>query len=158
MAQQTRSPKQIGDFGEGLVTYTLIRKGFEVAYVDHVGADMIAEKAGRRFAISVKTRLFRHKSKESHMVVAESSNIKKLLNFSEQFGMEPIFAQVICIADAQVIHLFMFRVNDISKSLPKVKNGFSIRFGGKNISKLIQDSSIDYSFWKEEKIGTFDFG
>ena len=25
----------------------VIRKGFEVAYVDHVGADLIAEKAGR---------------------------------------------------------------------------------------------------------------
>jgi hypothetical protein len=84
---QTRSPKQLGDFGEGLVTYTLIRKEFEVAYVDRVGADLIAEKAGRRIAVSVKTRLFRPKSKESRMVVVDLSNIKKLKYFSEQFGM-----------------------------------------------------------------------
>ncbi len=35
MIKQTRAPKQLGDFGEGLVTYALIRKGFEVACVDH---------------------------------------------------------------------------------------------------------------------------
>ena len=46
IATQTRAPKLIGDFGEGLVTYALIRKGFEVAVVDHVGADLIAEKGG----------------------------------------------------------------------------------------------------------------
>ena len=55
MRQQTRSPKLIGDFGEGLVTYALIRGGYEVAQVDHVGADLIAEKEGRRIAVSVKT-------------------------------------------------------------------------------------------------------
>lgn len=42
--QPSRASKQLGDFGEGLVTYTLIRKGFEVACVDHVGADLIAER------------------------------------------------------------------------------------------------------------------
>jgi hypothetical protein len=36
--QHSRAAKQLGNFGEGLVTYNLIRKGFEVAYVDHVGA------------------------------------------------------------------------------------------------------------------------
>ena len=44
MSKRTRAPKQLGDFGESLVTYTLIKKGYEVAYVDHVGADLIAEK------------------------------------------------------------------------------------------------------------------
>jgi len=48
---QTRTPKHIGNFGESFTTYTLIRKDFEVAQVDHVGADLIAEKAGQRFAI-----------------------------------------------------------------------------------------------------------
>lgn len=41
---QSRAPKLIGDFGEGLVTYALIRGGYEVAHVDHEGADLIAVK------------------------------------------------------------------------------------------------------------------
>jgi Holliday junction resolvase len=150
---QSRSPKQLGDFGEGLVTYALIRKGFEVAYVDHVGADLIAEKDGSRIALSVKTRLFRPKSKESHMVAVESSNIEKLKYFSNQFNMEPVFAQVICLADNGVIHLFMFREKDMEKVLPKIKNGFSIRFSYKNINKLKDNSFIDYSCWENERIG-----
>ena len=41
MSPQTRAPKLLGDFGEVLATYALIRKGFEVAVVGHVGADLI---------------------------------------------------------------------------------------------------------------------
>ena len=154
---QSRSPKQLGDFGEGLVTYTLIRKEFEVAYVDHVGADLIAEKAGKRIAVSVKTRLFRPKSNESRMVVVEFSNIKKLKYFSEQFCMEPVFAQVICLSDEQIIHLFMLRVEDLEKYLPKIRHGFSIRFGPNNINKIIDNPYIDYSCWKNEEIGIYNF-
>lgn len=62
---QTRASKQLGDFGEGLVTYTLVRKDFEVAYVDHIGADLIAEKGGKRYAISVKIRLFARVQKKA---------------------------------------------------------------------------------------------
>lgn len=76
MVTQTRASKQLGDFGEGLVTYTLVRKDFEIAYVDHIGADLIAEKGGKRYAISVKIRLFREGSKESRMVVVEDTHQK----------------------------------------------------------------------------------
>jgi hypothetical protein len=51
--KNTRAPKLLGDFGEGLITYLLIRKGFEVAYVDHVGADLIAERSGELWAVLV---------------------------------------------------------------------------------------------------------
>jgi hypothetical protein len=154
--KQTRSPKQLGDFGEGLVTYALIRKKFEVAYVDHVGADLIAEKSGRRIAISVKTRLFRPGSKESRMIMVYSSGIKKLENFSEQFERKPVFAQVICFADEKIIHLLMIRTSDIKNVLPEIKNGYSIRFGNKNFNQLIQNPKIDYSSWKNEQIGSYD--
>ncbi len=90
------------------------------------------------------------------MMVAEYSGLEKLKNFSKQFGMEPLFAQVICIADDQAIHLFMFRVGHMEQILPKVKNGLSIRFGDKRIDELIRN--CDYSSWKNERIGTYDFG
>ncbi len=104
MRTQTRAPKQIGDFGEGLSTYAFIRKGFEVAMVDHVGADLIGEKQGLRYAVSVKTRLFRFGSKESRGVVIERSHLEKLEHFANQFDMIPLFALVLCLADEQAVH------------------------------------------------------
>ena len=154
---QTRAPKQLGDFGEGLVTYALIRKGFEVAYVDHVGADLIAEKNGNRFAISVKTRLFRKNSKESRMVVISSDHLEKLEVFSQQFGMQSIFAQLICLADDTTIHLFMLRSSRIPDVFDKVKHGYSLKFSSKHIDVLINNEHIDYSCWNDELIGRYDF-
>ena len=157
MVTQTRASKQLGDFGEGLVTYALIRKGFEVAYVDHVGADLIAEKSGNRHAVSVKTRLFRDGSKESRVVVVEDDHIKRLEGFSKQFGMIPVFAQVICIADEKVIHLFMMSVSKIRNVLPRTAHGYSLRFGKKRSDILIENNDVDYSCWKDERIGSKDF-
>ena len=83
--KQTRAPKLLGDFGEGLVTYALILKGYEVAYVDHVGADLIAEKKGKRFAVSVKTRLFRKGSRESLGFVVERGRLLEEILVSYTF-------------------------------------------------------------------------
>jgi len=157
MARQTRAPKQLGDFGEGIVTYTLIRKGYEVAYVDHVGADLIAEKDGRRYAISVKFRLFREGSKESRMTTIPYKNIEKLETFSRQFGMIPMFAQVVSIADERKIYLFIISVEDVKKILPKGKHGYRLRFGRKRLNELINNDRVDYSVWENETIGNRDF-
>ena len=157
MKTLSRAPKQLGDFGEGLVTYTLIRKGFEVACVDHVGADLIAEKHGFRFAISVKTRLFRSGSKESLAFQAEYRHLDKLDHFASQFGMIPMFALVVCIADEDAIHLILSRVEDIRKHLPKVQHGYTFRFAKSTRQKLFEQTFIDYSCWTGEVIGTKDF-
>ncbi|WP_348944421.1 hypothetical protein ABHF33_13445 [Chitinibacter sp. FCG-7] len=118
LTEQSRAPKLIGDFGEGLVTYALIKGGYEVAHVDHVGADLIAEKKGARIAVSVKTRNRNTETHESDMVVITHDNIKKLEFFASQFGgMEPVFAQVICHAKLNCIHLFMIKVKDIKQYL-----------------------------------------
>ncbi|MEA2054145.1 MAG: hypothetical protein U9O96_03365 [Candidatus Thermoplasmatota archaeon] len=154
MAKQTRSPKQLGDFGEGLVTYTLNRKGYEVAYVDHVGADLIAEKNRRRYAISVKFRLFREDSNESRMVSISYNDIEKLETFSRQFDMIPLFAQVVSIADERTIHLFIISVENIKRVLPKRVHGYIVfdrknfipmRFSmvsGISVSMLLQNSMM----------------
>ncbi len=155
--KQTRAPKQLGDFGEGLVNYALIRKGFEVACVDHVGADLIAEKQGSRFAISVKTRLFKTGSKESLCFQAEYDHLDKLERFASQFGMKPVFGLVICIADENAIHLLLARVEDIRNNLPKVKHGYSFRFSKTTRQKLFEQKHIDYSCWTGEVIGKNDF-
>jgi len=156
--KQTRAPKLLGDFGEGLVTYALIRKGYEVAYVDHVGADLIAEKTKRRFAISVKTRLFKKDSKESRVFAVKKSDLDKLKYFANQFGMVPLFALLIIVVDEQMMHLLLMPVAELKQNLPKTKHdGRSIRFTRSKRDKLLAEPFVDYSCWKEEKIGEKDF-
>lgn len=152
-ASQTRAPKLIGDFGEGLVTYALIRGDYEVAHVDHVGADLIAEKDGERIAVSVKTRNRNTDTKESDMVVIADDNIAKLKFFSEQFAMSPVFAQVVCHSKTNCIHLFMIKVSDIERhmNMNKVQHGYSLSFGSRiKHSKSIQ--GMKYSCWSNESI------
>jgi len=153
---QSRAPKLLGDFGEGLVTYALIRKGFEVANVDHVGADLIAEKNGKRFAVSVKTRLFRPGSKESLNFVVEKQHIDKLKHFATQFKMTPLFALALCLSDERTIHLLVIPAANL-KDLPPAEHGAAFRFSRKARQKLLQQPFVDYSCWKDETIGTNDF-
>ena len=154
----SRAPKQLGDFGEGLVTYALIRKGFEVACVDHVGADLIAQRGNRRIAVSVKTRMFKAGSNESRGVTIERSHLKKLKFFAELFGLEPVFAQAVCINDNKIIHLFIMQVTDIENQLAEVKHGFSLRFGNHCLEELTALPYVDYSSWSNESIESGLFG
>lgn len=148
LERQTRAPKQLGDFGEGLVTYTLIRKDYEVAVLDHVGADLIAEKNGQRIAISVKTRMFKIGSKESLVFVVEKTHLKKLKDFSTRFGLRPVFALVLSLIDEGIIHLLIMPVEGIER-LPKVTHGYSLRFSPTKRNELMGLPFVDYSCWKE---------
>ncbi len=153
MSNESRSPKHLGDFGEGLTTYTLIRKGFEVACVDHVGADLIAQKDSFRIALSVKTRRYRSGSIETRGQVIEYAHVEKLEHFAHRFQLEPVIALVACIDDDSVIHLFMLRVSDIKTLLDKVKLGYRLRFGAGDLDSTIALPFVDYSCWKDETIG-----
>src|SRR5215469_3622745 len=120
----SRAPKLLGDFGEGLVAYTLILKGFEVASVDHVGADLIAERDSRRIAVSVKTRLFRAGSTETQGAVVEFDHLDKLEFFAKRFALEPVYAHVASIVDASVIHMFMISAANVRRHPDRAQNGF----------------------------------
>ena len=148
----SRAPKLLGDFGEGLVTYALIRKGFEVACVDHVGADLIGEKDRYKIAVSVKTRMFREGSVESRGVVFEFGHLDKLKHFAQRFDLDPVMAHAVCIADDQIIHLFILRVADICAELKAVKHGYRFLFGPKHLTDIIALPYVDYSCWSNEQI------
>jgi len=158
MEINTRAAKRIGDFGEGLVTYALIRKGFEVACVDDIGADLIASGRGQRFAMSVKARLFRPGSRESRVTVIEYAHLRKLSVFAERFAMVPLLAQVVSLADDGIIHLFIFAAHQIASILPAVKDGYSLRFGPRHAEALSRNSCVDYSCWREELVFGTWFG
>ena len=150
--QPSRASKQLGDFGEGLVNYTLIRKGFEVACVDHVGADLIAERKGYRVAVSVKTRQYRHGSIESRGFVFEYSHVEKLKYFAKRFDLHPIIAHAVCIADDHALHLFMLRVADVRTKLKAVKLGYRFQYGSNHLAETIALPFVDYSSWSNESI------
>ena len=157
MEKQTRAPKLMGDFGEGLVIYALLMKGYEVACVDHVGADLIAEKNGRRFAVSVKTRMYKKKSKESLAFVVKFDHIKKLEYFANQFKMDAVFAQVLCLSDEDAIHLIIMPVAKLKKKLPKVMYGYRYSFSPKRRDGFLALPFVDYSCWSQQRIGDKDF-
>lgn len=159
----TRAPKQLGDFGEGLVTYALIRKSFEVAYVDHVGADLIAHRGTHKLAVSVKTRSFKAGSPESRIIEIDLDHIEKLKYFAQRFDLDPVFAQVVSIVDDKIIHLFIIRIQDISKLLAdgvinKSKYGYTLGFSKKRLPSLTTNPYVDYSSWSNESIGSKLFG
>jgi len=153
-AAKSRAAKQLGDFGEGLVTYVLIRKGFEVACVDHVGADLIAQRAKERIAISVKTRLYKPNSTESRGTVIRSDHIEKLEHFAKRFELQPVFAHVVSIPDDRTIHLFILRVGNIKRYLDKAVHGYCLRFSEHHLTQTITLPYVDYSFWRDETIGS----
>ena len=150
-AKASRAPKQIGDFGEGLVTYLLVRRGYWVANVDNIGADLIAERKGKRLAISVKTRLFRPKSKEYRAVSIAREHLSKLRDFARRFDMQPMFAQVVSIADEKTIHLFLLSADDIPWLLGRpTSTGYRLRFARKHLSELIAHPQVHHSEWGEK--------
>jgi hypothetical protein len=158
MLNFTRAAKRIGDFGEGLVTYTLIRKGFEVACVDDIGADLIASGRHKRYAVSVKARLFRPGSRESRCTVITCDHLQKLQTFAERFDMHPMLAQVVALADDRIIHLFIFHADQIERVFAKCKDGFNINFGTRHLERVSSNPLIDYSCWREELIHSAWFG
>jgi hypothetical protein len=140
------------------VTYTLIRKGFEVACADDGGADLIAAGRGQRYAVSVKARLFRPGSRASRVPVIASDHLDKLRVFAERFAMVPLLAQVVCLADDARIYLFVFRAAQLVGVLPKVQDGYSIRFGPGRLEALASHPAVDYSCWHEDPVRLTWFG
>jgi len=149
----SRAAKQIGDFGEALVNYDFIRKGYEVAVVDHVGADLICSKDEKRYAISVKTRCFKKESKESRMYNIESAHLDKLRYFSDSFGLESLFSLLVCISDDKKLILFTVKVVDIESCFRKTKAGYSFKFSDKHLVSLKNNPKISISLWENEVIG-----
>lgn len=91
-----RLPKQLGDFGEQLVMFVVGRLyEHRVAYVDHVGADIIAtDKEGRKYAISVKSRVI--PASESIQQPFDLNQQEKLRDFADSFDLIPLVAFVFC--------------------------------------------------------------
>jgi Holliday junction resolvase len=160
MIRDSRAPKLLGDFGEGLATYVLLSQGFEVAVVDHVGADLIAVREGHRLAVSVKTRKFRSGSTEHRSITVENEHLGKLDRFADRFGMTPIFCHVVSVADEHVIHVFLIPVALLREGtlLSTNKTGFSLRFHKpQDLERLATHKSLGYARFTQNELRPLPF-
>jgi hypothetical protein len=71
ISKSSRHSKITGNFAEHFVLYWLSKYGFECAYVDHVGIDLIANNphTSERMGISVKARSRSEGTENDHMVI-----------------------------------------------------------------------------------------
>ncbi len=106
-----RLPKQFGDFGENLVMWWLGRFfNYNVALVDHEGADIIAHNTNEKLAISVKSI---HRASTTFDV----NNQMQLKKFATNFGeLTPAVAFV--FADRENVQkakldIFLFLLQDL---------------------------------------------
>jgi len=93
--KSTRHAKIAGDFGEALVLYWLSKYGFECAFVDHTGIDIIARNPHTQeiMGISVKSRT-RSEGAESEYVSIPNENFDKAEAACKSFGCVPYFVSV----------------------------------------------------------------
>src|SRR5258708_36213600 len=93
--KSSRHSKITGDFAERLVLYWLSKYGFECAYIDHVGMDIIARNphSPEVMGISVKSRS-RNTGKEGTTLSVPVEHLQKLEKACEDFHCRPYLAIV----------------------------------------------------------------
>ena len=134
--EDERLSKQLGDFGEQLVMF-IIGRLYEhrVAYVDHVGADLIAtDKDQKKYAISVKSRVF---TTDGPQQPFDENQQDKLRDFADSFGLIPTVAFV-CIDkiknDADFnIDVYIIELDDFIKMANKVDGITATGIDGKTL-------------------------
>jgi len=117
LKKSTRHSKITGDFAERLVLYWLSKYGFECAYVDHVGLDIIAKNphTGERMGISVKSRS-RNIGTEGTFVSIPKDNLTKLDAACLVFGCQAYFAVV--VDEENKLMAFIVSKSHLLKILP----------------------------------------
>lgn len=119
-----RLSKQLGDFGEQLVMF-IIGRLYEhrVAYVDHVGADLIVtDKNQKKYAISVKSRVF---TTDGPQFEFDNDQQTKLREFANSFELIPAVAFV-CIDPIDIykdinIDVYIIELDDFVKLANNIK-------------------------------------
>lgn len=101
-----RLSKQLGDFGEQFVITLLGRLAkYKVILVDHEGADLIATKDDKKYAISVKARQFG--PSESSTITFTKDSQEKLCKFAKAFDAIPAVSLVLMPRDLAYIDVYI---------------------------------------------------
>lgn len=141
IAKSSRHSKITGDFSERLVLYWLSKYGFECAFVDHVGLDIIARNAHTNevMGISVKSRS-RNTGAEGTSVSIPIDNLEKLNGACQAFGCQPYFAIVVDEADS--ITVFILSKAHLVRLCPPGKQVISWKMGKAWVAQCEADPEI----------------
>ena len=144
----TRHPKIVGDFGEDIVLYWLSKYGFECAFVDHTGIDIIARNphTPEVMGISVKSRT-RIEGKEEDYVKIESKDFDNAVAACKAFRCVPYFAIVVDAGDT--IRGFILPMAHLLKLFPKGKTA-SWKMSKAYLDKYSKDSHIKSFVFRTE--------
>ncbi|MCZ7564531.1 MAG: hypothetical protein M5U08_12760 [Burkholderiales bacterium] len=142
ISKSSRHSKITGDFAERLVLYWLSKYGFECAYVDHVGVDIIARNphADEIMGISVKSRS-RNPGTEGTYVSIPNDNLTKLDAACKAFDCKPYFAVV--VDEAEAISVYILSKAHLLALHPAGNRVISWKMGDKWTAKLTFRTSAD---------------
>jgi len=141
ISKSSRHSKITGDYAERFVLYWLSKFGFECAYIDHVGIDIIARNhiSNEVIGISVKSRS-RNKGKESQYVSIPNDNIDKIEYACKAFNCKPYFA--IVVDEINKIYMFILSKEKMLSMFPKGKRVIAWKMTKKHIQKYMNDKDI----------------
>lgn len=155
ISKSSRHSKITGDFAERLILYWLSKYGFECAYVDHVGLDIIARNphTGEVMGISVKSRS-RNTGTEGTYLSIPKDNLEKLEKACRAFNCVPYFA--IVVDEADTINGFILTAKHLLEVSPPGKEVVPWKMTKAAIARYEADSEIKvfkfmtntFNWWK----------
>jgi len=139
--RSSRHSKITGNFSEQFVLYWLSKFGFECAYIDHVGIDIIARKpkSNEIMGISVKSRS-RTEGKEEDNILITKHHFENVKFACNTFRCVPYFAFVADVRSR--IYIFILSLEKFHKLFPIKKSSSSWRMSIKNIEDYKSDKDI----------------
>jgi len=147
--KSTRHARIAGEFGETVILYWLSKYGFECAFVDHTGIDIIARNphTGEVMGISVKSRT-RSEGAEEEYVSIPNDNFTKAEAACKAFGCVPYFAIVVDAEDT--IRAFILPMAHLLELFPKGKTASGWKMTKRYLKKYAQDPEIKSFVYKTE--------
>jgi hypothetical protein len=97
-------------------------------------------------------------SQESRMLVIEDAHLEKLNLFADWYGLQPLFAHVVCLAKDSTIQTFIMPI-DFFKKLPQVEHGYTLRFQKReDVARLAKEPSLLHAHFREAELRDSNFG
>lgn len=141
ISKSTRHARIAGEFGEAVVLYWLSKYGFECAFVDHTGIDIIARNPHTRelMGISVKSRTRSEGSEEAYVSIPNGS-FTKAEAACEAFGCIPYFA--IVVDAGNTIRGVILPMTYLLKLFPKGKTASGWKMTKPYLERYARDPEI----------------
>jgi len=121
--------------------------------VDHVGADLIAQKGKNRYAVSVKTRRYPPQSTENRALDIQATHLDLLDGFARRFDLQSIVAQVQCVNKEGLMHVFLMTPDLVRRRFRKAKDGFRWNINKqRDLDALKSIKTVSYALFREEEL------